>query len=112
MITLIIGGQGSGKTTTAKKITEGKKTVWMQQYEILTTWGFMNVEKDTEFIVIEEATEKHTVDFFTVLNKLVIQKPCDEGFVIDMPKIIITSNTLTRADWESWESENIELIEL
>ena len=92
MITIITGKRGSGKSSLVKKIVGDKKAVWVPEYALKSDfWASeYGVKKDTEFIIIDEATDIEEIkELFN--DVLVIQEPFKRKYSISMPQIIIVS---------------------
>lgn len=67
-VTIISGEQGSGKTTVAHTLCEGKKAVWFNGFERNM---FKNLETDTDIMVIDNL---HTIKDLKYLKELINTK--------------------------------------
>lgn len=90
--TILLGTNGSGKTYTAKQMTEGKKAVFINSDQLRNGFAFKDVNIDTEVIVIEEISCFDEIYWLTGCDFLVINKQCLEPFEIRRPELIFTSN--------------------
>ena len=89
MIITIEGKPKTGKSTLAESILEGKKYVQIRQHEVESSFGFRNINEETEFILIDNVTEYKMV--FDKFNKdtITINIPYKYPFVINTPNVII-----------------------
>jgi len=103
--TLILGGQGVGKSTLAKQMTEGRKTAWISG-EVNTIINIREyADEATECIVIDGTVK--VSDFLKQLIKsdtITIRKPYTiSPITITRPELIIISNFLTEKDFADVE---------
>ncbi len=111
-VTIILGPSGSGKTTLAKKIAEGRKTLFISSItEILLSKDFIH---EIEIIVCEEIFQSSIISLIDS-NQIVIQRH-RKGFpdkIIDCPDLVITSNYFHPEHLERFKNRpNVQIIEL
>lgn len=87
MITLITGKQASGKTTTARQITKGKKAVWMSG-SAAKDFCLCGIDKGTECLVIDDVQSKSEISDLL------------ESAKVNRLKLVIVSQNLTREDFQ------------
>ncbi len=90
-VTIISGPRGSGKTTLAQKIANGKKTVWIQNFDINNQFIYQNVEKDTEVIIAEEITAIYLIMCIISTDKIRVNKKMKEPFFMKRPEFIFVT---------------------
>lgn len=114
MVTLILGGQASGKTTLAKKMTQDKKTVWLDRSDVWREFGLKDITIRTKCIIIEEVSDTDVIYFYNAVSYLPIHRPMKKSVIIDLSKreIIITSNTIKKKDLNLSKLGNVKIIEL
>ncbi len=110
-ITIITGKQGSGKTTTAKKMAHGKKQVWIDASDLGHGYGFKDVKEDTDVIIIEGVSVAESLKLLITATQIAVNRRQYETMILPKPKIIITSNTLTKSDFPT-RAHKIDFIEL
>ena len=107
--TIIITGKArSGKTTKAKELTKGKKTVWIDPGQLSNAFAFDLVKTDTERIVIDGAGLSNKILCIVFCKRIEINKRGSAPFEIDRPELIIVSN---EKEWSRIKGENIEHIQ-
>lgn len=94
-VTIILGPNGSGKTTKALELCKGKKAVWLTNINLRNLYPYSEVEIDTDIIVIDEAANMPIVNYLIYSVAIVCQKPHGEFCLREMPEIILTSNFIT-----------------
>ena len=98
---IIVGAQGSGKTTKARKIAEqyNLQTVWVEQTNFENPFAFSLCEKDTQLIICEEIENIDTIFrwYLAAENGIVVNKENQKPFLIT-PKIILISQSIKEAD--------------
>jgi broad-specificity NMP kinase len=88
MIITIEGRDNEGKTTFAKKISEGKK-VYIRELDLNSNFCFSEVDEDVEFIIIDDIKNYDKTYSFFKSEKLTINKQHKETIFIKMPHIIL-----------------------
>ena len=91
MIITIQGKQGEGKTSLAKKIYENRKAVFINVRDIFARFGFMSVENDTEFIIVDDIKRKDFEKVYSVFteNNIKIERRGEKSFSIKTPNVIL-----------------------
>lgn len=102
-VTIIIGPQGSGKTTKAIELIGTKKTAWVNSLLEYPHVFPGVVQKDTEVIVLDEAFPGDSLEDITMLitsKTIMVKKILQQTiFEIERPELIITSNWLKESDF-------------
>lgn len=98
-VTVILGPQGSGKTTLAKEMTKGRTAVW------IPSWcGMLNlreVDAFTEVIVLDECIDLPLLKALYWQTKFITINPNNTGTILRrMPEIIATSTKWTEANFK------------
>lgn len=89
MIITIEGKQGEGKTTLARKISKGKKTLFIPESSLTSPFWTNQMEDDTEFIVVDEVRKyDETCNVFRS-DLLTINRRCKKPFNVKMPDVIL-----------------------
>jgi hypothetical protein len=95
---IIKGASVIAITEMVKKYTENLKTVYINYYDLTAKMNnnfiFRDVEKDTEFIVIEDCPYLRQIQWLLRADCIKINKKNKEPFTIKRPTIIIISNNL------------------
>ena len=94
MVTVIYGAPETGKSTKAREVTKGKKAVWFHEKGLTGPFAFSQVEKDTEFLVIEEAENIDLCKSIAALDEIVIEKQCKIPFGMKRPHLIIVTTSI------------------
>jgi hypothetical protein len=111
-VTIILGPSGSGKTTLAKKIAEGRKTIFANSINP-TNWDVDNLTAETEIIVIEECWPLDKVLFLICCDSLVINKRGFDPCEVECPDLVFTSNLFIPKDFKCIKNLSyVQFIEL
>lgn len=91
MIITIEGNPEEGKTSLAKKICENRKTVFINSCSIFTPFGFMSIENDTEFIIVDDIKRKDFEKVYSVFKQknIQIERRGEKIFSIKTPNVIL-----------------------
>lgn len=95
---IIIGKQGAGKSTIARKMVDRRRAVWIDAEEMILLRA---VEESTEVVIIEGLTKKGLPELKRIMsNKVIsIRKPYHSRLIeIKLPQVIVTTVELTRED--------------
>lgn len=109
-VTIITAGQGKGKTTKVKQLTENKKTYWIPS---IHPGCLRYVPIDTDVIVIEDLIERDLPQIKSLITtqSLLVRPPYSNKIInLIRPEVICTSSVLTRSHFI--EREHIEYIEM
>ena len=90
MITILLGEPGTGKTTEARKMTEGKSSKWFSAKDLLehtSDLAFMNMCENSEVLVVEEVISSDQV--MELFRKIEIPQ-----YLINLEEVILTSSEL------------------
>lgn len=96
-VTAIIGPQGSGKTTKAQELVQGRKSVWLDSLRIPQR----EILVDTDVIVFDGlAVNRHTasqIKYLCSMEKVTFRQPYSEFVETrDMPDIILITNSVKK----------------
>jgi len=98
-VTIITGSPASGKTTLAKNMCEGKKSIWLSS---LDSHSFSEINIDTDIVVIDGLATKSNLEklksFYTA-EKIIVEKQLKDPVKIERPELIIISNSLKKEDF-------------
>lgn len=101
MITVIIGKPNTGKTILAKQLTKDKKAIWLDGYDLSSSFAFASVTTETECLVLDDIKTIRSIPEMLLGDKLTINKRGHWPKTINLPDIIITSSTLTLDDFSN-----------
>ena len=107
-ITILVGPQASGKTTRAKEMAKGKKSVIIEDSNYFFPFGRDVIPEDTELIILEAVTDVEQIIYIANRGNISVfgLKPIDLPF--ECPEIII----VTQKSIEHFikPNENVEII--
>ena len=91
MIITIEGKPNEGKTYLAKKISENRKSVFINSKEIGKPFSFMSVENDTEVIIVDDIRTEDFDKVYSVFtqNELKIDRMGQNMLSIKTPDVIL-----------------------
>lgn len=115
-ISILHGAKGSGKTLTAKELSKGKKTVWLNGRENLQPFMFSEVTAETELIVVDDIPCRALLQFVHKFapGKMTVTRQDQESIVIDTPPVLLVgdSETLSIPETEFYsELLDVELVD-
>jgi|GEM_PF-4794519 len=110
-VTVIIGPQGSGKTTKAIQLCANRKAAFVSVGKISTPIPYSKAIEGADVLVFDGISALNAVDIKHVASAThIFQKRNGRLEQIERPEIIITSNNLTAAAIPRWK--NIEIIHM
>lgn len=100
-VTIILGPPESGKTFKAKEMCKGKKSVWINNYDLGSPFVFREVDRETEFIVIDEFGDKDIERIKSLITSetIIRSKPGEWDYELVRPEVILTSNFYKESDF-------------
>lgn len=93
MIITIEGTRGSGKTTICNKIWKHKKAFFINEQDVKKTFAFERINKETDFIVIDEVLDYDFVYKYFKEDYLYVNKRFGMPFIIKMPDVILVKQS-------------------
>jgi adenylate kinase family enzyme len=100
-VTIILGAQFSGKTTLAKKLASGKKSISISSDELLTDSWLKKINEETEIIIVDEVVSFKQVQSLIENSIITFRKPYGITLTtIKRPELIIVSSVLTKSDFK------------
>lgn len=89
MIITIEGKPGEGKSTLAKKICHGKKTYNITEFDLSGPFWTINMDYDTEIIVVEDVKKYNETYLKFCSQSLKIEKIFQKTVEIEMPDVVL-----------------------
>ena len=93
MIITIEGKRGEGKTSLAKQITNGKRTIWMAEHNMDTYWGTGLIDETIEYVVIDDIVNMDKFTHLKDAHTLIIERPMKPSYEIPMPNFILITQS-------------------
>lgn len=103
-VTVIIGPQGSGKSTMARKMAKKRNAVWVYECvrnESNAQWAVRRAlaEEKCDLIIIEDVTKVEVVKMLATLKAVKVRRPYSPlSTIVRVPDLIIISQTLKASD--------------
>jgi predicted kinase len=87
MNTVITGPSASGKSTLAKELTAGRKSVWLQDLE--GRFRYKDISTETEVIVVDEVADVRSAMDLMRATHLIINKQAEVSDFVKRPEVIV-----------------------
>ena len=115
-ITIIIGAQETGKTRTARKIIQGRKSIELDGSQMVNgkdKFYFGYVEDDTEVILIDDCVYSDYLKDLIYGNDIIVERCGKDRKIIPTPDLIIITDVETVLVMEKFRKrENIQILKL
>lgn len=89
MIITIEGKAGEGKTRQAREMTEFCDVVQIQEHQLKGSFGCMQVDENTDYIIIDDVRDYDFVYNFFNKDTITIVRPNKKDIEIKTPTVII-----------------------